>query len=52
MNSSIILFQCLSKDQDIIQIYNYDSFCYKAVKDIIHHNLEYSKAVCYTKEYY
>jgi len=47
-----MFFQCLDKDQNIIQIYYNNTFYYKALKNIVHYSLEHREAVGYTKEYY
>jgi len=45
-----MLLQCLSKDQDIIQIHYHDAFCYKILEDGVY--LKDGKSIGYTKEHY
>ena len=35
-----MFFYCLHKDKDVIQVHNYNAFCYKVLEDIIYHSLE------------
>ena len=52
MDHFVILFQYLGEDQDDIQIYYHDIFCYKIPEDIVHHGLEDGRIVSHTEEYY
>ena len=48
----VVLFQCLSEDKDIVQVYNYDSFRYEVIENIIYHSLEGGQIISHIKEYY
>ena len=48
----MVLFQCLSEDQDIIQIYYHNALSYEILENVIHHGLEDSQTIGYAKEYY
>ena len=48
----VLLFQYLDKDQNIVQVHYHDIFYYEVLKNVIHHSLESSSAVCHNKEYY
>lgn len=48
----VVLFLCPGKDQNIIQIYYHDTFCYEVLKNVIHHSLEGDWAIGHTKEHY
>lgn len=48
----MVLFQCLGEDQDVVQVYYHNTFCYKVLKDVVHYSLESGEVVCYTKEYH
>jgi len=49
---SIILFQYLSENYNIVQVYYHNEFHYEIPKDAIHHSLESSQTVSYTKKYH
>ena len=51
MNCLLVVFQGLSKDEDVVQVDYYDLIYYKVLKYIIH-SLKHSGAVSYSKEYY
>ena len=40
-DSSYIFFYSPSKDENVIQIDNYNIFCYEVLEDVIHYHLEY-----------
>ena len=48
----IVVFQDPNKDEDIIQINYYNSFCYEILEDVIYYSLKYSKAIYYDKKHY
>ena len=48
----IVFFQHLGKDENVIQVYNHDSFYYEIPKDIIYHNLECDRTVYYAEKHY
>jgi len=48
----MVFFQHLGKDENVIQVYNHDYFCYEVPKDIIYHSLECSRAVYCTEKHY
>ena len=37
-----MLFQYLSEDQNVIQVYYYSIFYYEVLKDVVHYSLESS----------
>jgi len=41
-----------SKDQNVVQVDHYDTFCYEVPEDVIHHSLEGGGAVGHAKEHY
>jgi len=47
-----VLFLCLGKDQDVIQIDHYNAFCYEVLEDVIYYGLEGGQAVGHPKEHY
>ena len=47
-----MLLFCPSKDQDVVQVDHYDTFCYEVPEDVVHHSLEGGWAVSHAKEYY
>ena len=47
-----MILQCLGKYEDIVQIHNHNPFYYEVSKNIIHHSLEYCRAVSHTEEYH
>jgi len=42
----------LRKDQDVIQVYYYDSFSYDSSEDVIHHGLESSGTIGHSEKHY
>jgi len=48
----VVFFQSLSKNQDIIQVDNYNTLCYEVMKNIAHYYLKNYWAISYAKEYY
>ena len=48
----MVLFQYLSEDKNIVQVYNYDSFRYEVIENIIYYSLEGGYIISYIKEYY
>jgi len=44
-----MLFQHLSKDQNVAQIQNHDVFSYEVIKNIVHYDLEYSWTMSHQK---
>ena len=48
----MVLFQYLSEDQDIIQVYYYNALSYETLENVIHHGLEGSQVIGYAKEHY
>jgi len=47
-----MLFLCLGKDQDIVQIDYYNAFRYEILENVIHHSLEDGWAVSYSEEHH
>jgi len=47
-----VLFLCLGKDQDVIQIDYHNAFCYEILEDVVYHGLEGGWAVSHSKEHY
>ena len=47
-----MLLFCLRKDQNVVQVYYNDSFCYEGSEDVVHHSLKGSGAVGHSKEHY
>ena len=47
-----MLLFCLRKDQNVVQVYYNDSFCYEGSEDVVHHSLEGSGAVGHSKKHY
>jgi len=47
-----VFFLCLGKDQDIVQIDYYGTFCYEVLEDVVHHGLEGGQTVSHSKEHY
>ena len=48
----MVFFQYLGKDENVIQVYNHDSFCYEVTKYIIYHSSECSRTVYYAEKHY
>jgi len=42
----------LCKDQDVVQVYYYDSFSYDGLEDVVHHGLEGSGTIGYSEKHY
>ena len=42
----------LCKDQNVIQVYYYDLFSYEGSEDVVHHSLEDSGTIGYSKEHH
>ena len=54
-DSSDCLFMLLfylCKDQNVVQVHYDNLFCYDGSEDVIHHSLEGSGAVSYSKKHY
>jgi len=47
-----MLFLCLSKDQNVVQIDYYNAFRYEIPEDVVYHGLEGGQAVSHFKEYH
>jgi len=47
-----VLFLCLGKDQDVIQIDHHNAFCYEVLENVIHYGLKGGRAVGHSKEHY
>ena len=43
---------CPRKDQNVVQVHYYDPFSYESSENVIHHSLEDSGAVGYSKEHH
>ena len=52
LDSSCIFFHSSSKNENVVQVDNYNTFCYKVLEDVVHHYLEYGWTVSHTKKYY
>ena len=47
----MLLFR-LHKDQDVVQVYYDNPFCYDGSEDVVHHSLEDSRAVGHSEKHY
>jgi len=47
-----MLFFCLGKDQDVVQIDLHNVFRYEISEDVVHHSLEGGWAVSHFKEHH
>jgi len=47
----VFLF-CLCKDQNVVQVHYYYPFGYEGSEDVVHHSLEGSRTVGYSKEHH
>jgi len=47
-----MLLFCLCKDQNVIQVHYDNLFYYDGSEDVVHHSLEGSRAVGYSKKHY
>ena len=47
-----MLFLCLHKDQNVVQVHYHDPFGYEGPEDVVHHSLEGSGAVGHSEEHY
>jgi len=47
-----MLLLCPRKDQNVVQIYYYDPFCYDGLEDVVHHGLENSGTIGHSKKHY
>jgi len=47
-----MLFLCLGKDQDVVQIDHHNTFHYEIPEDVIHHGLEGGWAISHSKEHH
>jgi len=47
-----VLFLCLGKDQDVVQIDHHNAFYYEIPDDIVYHGLEDGWAVSHSKEHH
>ena len=48
----MVLFQYLSENKDIVQVYNYDSFRYEVIENTIYYSLEGGYIISHIKEYH
>ena len=51
-DSLCMLFLCLDKDQNVIQIDYHNAFRYEILEDIVHHGLEGGWAVSHSEEHH
>ena len=47
-----MLFLCLHKDQNVVQVHYYDPFGYEGPEDVVHHSLEGGRTVGHSEEHY
>ena len=49
---SFVFFFYLRKDQNVVQVHYYDSLSYEGSEDVVHHSLEGSRTIGYSKEHH
>jgi len=47
-----MLFLCLGKNQDVVQIDHHNAFHYEVLEDVVYHGLEGGWAVSHFKEHH
>jgi len=47
-----MLFFCLHKDQNVVQVHYNNPFRYDSSEDIVHHSLESSRTIGHSKKHY
>jgi len=52
LDSLCVLFLCLGKDQDVVQIDYHNAFRYKIPEDVVHHGLEDGRAVNHSEKHH
>ena len=52
LDCSFVFLFCLRKDQNVVQVYYYNTFSYEGSEDVVHHSLEGGGTVGHSKEHH